>query len=112
MVETPTRDAPDLNGIGSVGVPLVSASASASDGEWNISLSNRHYQNAVEVELALRGAEFREAEIKSLEADAPNAENTADRPDRVAPAQRSLAPTAGKLTIMLPPCSVHTVRAR
>ncbi len=100
LVDAPTRD----------NLSLVSASASTKDGTALISLSNLDAEEARPVVLDLRGREFSGHTARILSAAAPQAHNTPDAPDAVAP-QPFTGITAHPrgLELTIPPHSYVTV---
>jgi len=90
------------------GIPQVSASASRdARGTVHVSLCNTHPRQPAEMTCALRGMTIASVEGSVLTADAMQAHNTFEHPDRVCPVPFTGARvTADGLQVVLPPMSV------
>lgn len=88
-------------------IPQVSASASvAEDGTLNLSLSNLHHENAVDIDAELKGVNASKVVGRLLAATTLNAHNTFDAPDAVKPVPFTDAKLSdGRLKLSLPPRS-------
>ena len=101
--QSPTVDGREL--------PLLSASASATEGSALISLSNLHATSSRGVTLDLRGAEVRSHRGTVLGAERLQAANTPEQPEAVAPRELTgIRPHPLGLEVDLPPASYATVR--
>jgi alpha-N-arabinofuranosidase len=115
LTDAPAIDALPLNTVGtgqnsSAGpLPLVSASASRGNNGVVVSVTNRRMSEPLEVEITIRGENARSGEVAILSADAPNAVNSAERPDRVAVRKERVEASNGVLRLTLAPCSVQTI---
>ena len=89
-------------------IPTVSASASKDgEGRVHVSLANLDPNNSVDISCKPRGADLSSVSGRALTADAINAHNTFDAPERVKPEQFDGATiSAGVLNIRLPSKSV------
>jgi len=96
----------DLDG---TAMQLVSASASVKDGRALVSVSNLDPEQALDVVLDLRGASSWESSGRLLTASKPQAFNTVDTPDAVAPVPLEVEPEPRGLRVTLPPHSFATV---
>ena len=91
------------------GGPMVSATASRTAGGLAITLINRHYSQEASVTIAGSGG-YDRASGQILNADSPRAVNSADEPDRVAPAKLEVARDGSNLwRVELPPHSLATI---
>lgn len=90
-------------------VPVIDAVVTRGEGaRAAVALVNRHASAPAECRLVLKGLPARaRATWTVLAGDSPDAYNDVDRPDRVAPVTRQIAPFDG--TITLPPHSVNVV---
>ena len=96
-LETPALTAAGMGGAPTA-LPVVSGSASVSDGgaTLTLTLTNRHLTNAVEVRVDIQGRfAARSGQIQVLGGDDVRAYNTADEPDRVTPTTRDLQVSSG-----------------
>ena len=96
-------ESPDYT-VGEKTIKQLSASASvAEDGTLNVSLSNLHHENAIEIDAELKGANASRIVGRLLTAAALNAHNTFDAPETVKPVEFTEAKIAGgKLKLTLP----------
>jgi alpha-L-arabinofuranosidase len=96
--------------LGSVGIPMVSASAArGKDGKLYLSLVNTNPKEAVEVVVGVTGAKAKGASGSVLTADAMDAHNTFASPKAVVPAPFRASVDNGKLLMTLPAKSVAVV---
>ncbi len=86
----------------------MSATASRSGGGLAVTITNRHIDREASVYLACGDAPERAAG-ELLAADSPRAVNSADAPDRVAPAALSVARDGDGWRVELPPHSIATI---
>lgn len=107
-VESAARDTQELDFLKPGSLPMVSATASRKEGRLTVSVSNRHAQEPCEVTLNLHGDAFREGTLHTLAADAPNAYNSAEQPNRVGVTRTTLNASGTTLTLTVPPCAVVT----
>ena len=89
-------------------LPQVSASASrAKDGALHLSVANLHATLAAPLLCPFQGWTPRRASGRVLTADAINAHNTFDQPDRVRPVALDVVTVVdGQVRVVLPPRSV------
>jgi alpha-N-arabinofuranosidase len=104
-------DCPDYT-IGGQSIPALSASASrASDGAIHLSLCNLHATDAITLPVNLSPATSKTITGRILTADAVNAHNAFDHPDRVRPAPfTELTPTTDGFAAHLPARSIVVLR--
>jgi alpha-N-arabinofuranosidase len=111
----PTREMPAVHGkfpipkIDPGTLSMLSASASVRDNAVVVSLSNRSYDSAQEVEIVFNGDTPAAGYVSTLSGDAPNAVNSVEDPERVGICRGDAVVRGNKLTVTLPPCSVQTV---
>ncbi|MCC5834835.1 MAG: alpha-N-arabinofuranosidase [Opitutales bacterium] len=94
-------------------VPSISATASKDgSGAVNLSLSNIHATESQEISCDLRGMDLKKVDSgRLLTADAVDAINSFDQPDRVAPVTfEDYSLKGSRLTIKMPPMSIATLR--
>jgi alpha-N-arabinofuranosidase len=92
-------------------VPTVSASASVRDGRCHVSVTNTDLEQAVEVELDLRGAVFEELSARVLTAASVRSFNSAEQPEQVVPRPLDLVRTSTGARLTVPPHSFVVVEA-
>ena len=93
------------------GTPAVSATASRADGNVAITLINRHYEQSSSVRLV--GTTSGAASGQLLTAASPQAINSADQPDAVAPIALTVRNDGdGSYQVELPPHSMATIVIR
>lgn len=99
--------------VGTATLRTVSVSASRKDGRVLVSMSNLDAGEAVDVELDLRGGAVTDVHARILTADRPQAHNTPETPDAVAPrTHQQVTATAAGLRVHLPAHSFVTVQGR
>ncbi|MEU8108832.1 alpha-L-arabinofuranosidase C-terminal domain-containing protein [Nonomuraea muscovyensis] len=99
--------------VGTATLRTVSVSASRKDGRVLVSMSNLDAGEAVDVELDLRGGAVTDVHARILTADRPQAHNTPETPDAVAPrTHQQVTATAAGLRVHLPAHSFVTVEGR
>jgi alpha-N-arabinofuranosidase len=99
--------------VGDGELSTVSVSASRKDGRLLVSLSNLDVEEAADVELDLRGGTVGGVTSRILTADAPQAHNTPETPDAVAPRSHDGVTATDKgLRVHLPARSFVTVEGR
>ena len=90
------------------GGPVVSATASTRDGRTAVTVVNRDFRRAVEIEIDCPGTV---AQSLLLSADAADAVNTPERPDRVAPRSLEVRHRGGDVSsITIPAHSMATIQ--
>ncbi|HZO91257.1 MAG TPA: alpha-L-arabinofuranosidase C-terminal domain-containing protein [Chthonomonadaceae bacterium] len=113
-LECPTVEAPALGTLweaphsAAPPLPLLSASASRKDGQVAVSLSNRHYNQPLEVAISVRGLRLGAGTLLTLTGDAPNAVNSVEAPERVRITETALSADGATFTFQVPPCAVQT----
>ena len=91
------------------GASAVSATASRTDAGMAITLTNRHYDQPASVRLVCADAPG-QAQGQMLTADSPRVVNSADAPDRVAPAALDVARDGQDgWRVELPPHTIATI---
>jgi len=97
---------------GNQAIPAISISASRnSNGVVHLSIANAHATAAVRLACELRGAAVQRATGRILTADALDAHNSFDEPERVRPAAFAGASVAdGQVMVEVPPRSVMVLR--
>lgn len=103
ITQAHTREAGDRT------VSMVTASASRKGGAIAVSVTNRHRDLPMDLTIRLPEAASRAGTLSTLAADAPNAVNSAERPDRVTVMSRPVEIVAGSVRLALPACSVQTL---
>ncbi|WP_460545476.1 alpha-N-arabinofuranosidase [Glycomyces halotolerans] len=98
--------------VGESRLETVSVSASRKDGRMLVSLSNLDAEQAVEVDLDLRGGSVGHVASRILTAEALQAHNSPDEPDAIAPRSHDgVETTDAGLRVRLPAHSFVTVEA-
>src|SRR5690606_12235713 len=90
-------------------VSPITATASTKDGAVLISAGNLSLDQAAVIDFDLRGAAVRTTRARVLTADKPQAHNTTQQPDAVAPKEFEVSLTDGRLRAELPPHAFATV---
>jgi alpha-N-arabinofuranosidase len=91
-------------------IPAVSASASIKDGKITLSLAHTDPTREASIECDLRGVQISGVSGRILHADKPQAHNTFEAPETVAPRDfNSTQLNDTKLSLTLPPASVVTL---
>ncbi|HEY0074368.1 MAG TPA: alpha-N-arabinofuranosidase [Abditibacteriaceae bacterium] len=91
-------------------IPAVSASASIKDGKITLSLAHTNPSQEASIECDLRGVQISGVSGRILHADKPQAHNTFEAPETVAPRDFNSTQLNGtKLSLTLPPASVVTL---
>jgi len=88
---------------------MLSASASVRDNAVVVSVSNRSFDTAQEVEIRFAGDAPSAGFLSTLSGDAANSANTFEDPDRVGICRGDAVVRGDKITVTLPPCSVQTL---
>ena len=115
IVDAPTRDNPKVDGSFPVSpmpagsLSMVSTSASKKDGKYIVSVTNRHMTDPMEITIRVPDVNLSKGTLMSLTADAPNAVNSAEQPNRVNVQTKAVDVKSGSTTLVLPPCSVQTL---
>jgi alpha-N-arabinofuranosidase len=93
-------------------IPQVSASASKNeDGSINVSLTNLHHEQSVEIEIDLAGASLAKVNGRILTAEKLDAHNSFDAPKAVVPSAFDGAKVSkGGLTVALPARSIVVLK--
>ncbi len=118
ILDAPLIDATALRAVGegqsssSKPLPLLSASASRKDGHIQISMSNRKRVEPMDVEITLRGGRPSSAAMRILTADAPNAVNSPEQPERARIVKQPVDVSGDSIRVTLPPCTVQTLSLR
>lgn len=89
-------------------IPMVSCSASVKDGRLTVTLANCSIDEETEVSCDISGFDFTSAEAKILTEEC-HALNDFDNGERVVPKDFSASLNSGKISAVLPPCSVVSV---
>jgi alpha-L-arabinofuranosidase len=93
------------------GSAAVSATASRTEGGLAVTIINRHLASSAEVRLLVGDAPDAASGLL-LAAASPRAQNSADQPDLVAPAELAVAPDGAALRVELPPHALATLTLR
>lgn len=93
---------------GTASVPMVSCSASVKDGKLTVTLANCSIDEDAEVSCDISGFEAASASAQILTGDC-HALNDFNCGDRVAPKDFSVSLNGGRVSAVLPPCSVASV---
>ncbi|MHA7984263.1 alpha-N-arabinofuranosidase [Rathayibacter sp. CAU 1779] len=101
-------DVPEVEADGR-SVPLVSASASRTDGAALLSLSNLDADAPARITVELRGGSATAAYGRMLTAETATAHNTSENPDAVSPVELTVELTGSTLVVELPPHTFATV---
>lgn len=89
-------------------IPMVSCSASVKDGRLTVTLANCSIDAETEVSCDISGFDFTSAEAKILTEECHTL-NDFDNGERVVPKDFSASLNSGKISAVLPPCSVVSV---
>jgi len=88
---------------------MLSASASVHDKAVVVSVSNRSFDTAQEVEIKFMGEVPSGGFLSTLSGDAPNSANTFEDQERVGICRGDAVVRGDKITVTLPPCSIQTL---
>lgn len=110
--DCPVKDMPAIHGrfpvpkVEKGEMALVSASASKKDNMLAISISNRHYNEPMDINLTLRGGTVHYGKKLLISSPKPNDHNTCENPSNVSVACSNIELNGGQLDMTIPPCSI------
>jgi alpha-L-arabinofuranosidase len=88
----------------------VLATKNSTNGDLALFVANRDWKNSTPATLRLQGfSAAAQAQVDTLAADSPLAENTGDKPEAIRPVTSSLAVTGNEIKYVFPKLSVTVI---
>jgi alpha-L-arabinofuranosidase len=88
----------------------VLATSNSTNGDLVLFVANRDWKSSTPATLRLQGfSAAAQAQVDTLTADSPQAENTGDKPDAIKPVTSSLAVSGNEIKYVFPKLSVTVI---